>query len=671
MKLASEIVKVGKLKNFINEKAKNFIGLDIETIDNNIFLIGCYDLDNKYTYALDNFIDFLFSKLIYCCKNNSHIATWTKYDNTQILKILLDELKDEALINSVLNKINKISARYNKRLKKYTEPPLLTFKYKTFIINVENIIRDCILFRIIDKNNNSKIVWSYNIKNMYPNYTLEEVCKDAKFDYYSKISIDSHIIDKEKFTTNKQYRKTVLLSNNLDSRIAKDLAYKLESDFFTIFKSYPNNLISAGSLARSSVIALSKLLDKPINKLNINDILDLKNNDLHKKLLDYSMRAYHGGKIDSYVIGYTKKAYIIDKKSAYPSALYNLKGFDDIHIDYKTTIDFDIDYYDYLFIKCNLNVKNENLSTPFIIENPLNNASNLSPYGHLQNIVITKYEYEFILQNQKDIETEVIDLFGIKCYGDYSIYHYIIDKLFNLRLHYDKLGMYTVANLLKLIINSLYGITYELTDTYKMDVKNNIVNIGYRSGDFFNPIIASHITSKTRTDISVMNNIIVERGGKVLLNMTDSVMFEDADVTDLCSKEGVLGMFDYPQEITDIIILGCGRYEYKKDAKFKVKTRGFTADKKNTSFYTEVLTNGGVIKNHNFITPFKATTYSKKFKRNFTYKDLGLIFEDEYVLNPFNLGGKRLIENYNVDLRIERTDTKTVYLSKSLYDIKK
>ena len=26
----------------------------------------------------------------------------------------------------------------------------------------------------------------------------------------------------------------------------------------------------------------------------------------------------------------------------------------------------------------------------------------------------------------------------------------------------------------------------------------------------------------------------------------------------------VLGMFDYPQEVTDIIILGCGRYEYKK-----------------------------------------------------------------------------------------------------------
>jgi len=670
MKLASEIVKAGKLKNFINEKKKDFIGIDIETIDNNIFLIGCYDLENKYTYTQNNFIDFLFSKLIYCCKNNSHIATWTKYDNTQILKILLDELKDEKLINDVLNKINKISGRYNKRLKKYIEPPLLTFNYKTFIITVENVIRECILFRIIDKDNNSKLVWSYNIKNMYPNYTLEEVCKDANFNYYSKISLDSHIINKKSFN-NKEYQEKVLLSNRLDSRVAKDLAYKLEEDFFTIFKSYPNNLISAGSLARSSVIALSKLLDKPINKLNINDILDLKNNELHKKLLDYSMRAYHGGKIDSYVIGYTKKAYIIDITSAYPSALYDLKGFDDIHIDYKTIIDFDIDYYDYLFIKCNLNIKNENLSTPFIIENPLNNASNLSPYGHLQNIVITKYEYEFILQNQKDIEMEVIDLIGIKCYGDYSIYRYIIDKLFNLRIQYKNQNMNTISNLLKLIINSLYGINYELTDTHKIDSQDKIINIGYRSGDFFNPIIASHITSKTRTEISIMNNIIIERGGKVLLNMTDSIMYEGANVEDLCSKEKVLGKFDYPQEITDIIILGCGRYEYKEDTKFVVKTRGFTADKKNTSFYTEVLTNGGIIKNHNFITAFKATTYSKKFKRDFTYKDLGLIFEDEYILNPFNLGGKRLIENYNVDLRIERTDTKAVYLSKSLYDIKK
>jgi hypothetical protein len=535
---------------------------------------------------------------------------------------------------------------------------------------VENVIRECMLFRIIDKDNNSKLVWSYNIKNMYPSYTLEEVSKDGGFDYYSKISLDSHLIDKKRFFADKEYNKNVMQSNMLDSRIAKDLAYKLENDFFTIFNSYPNNLISAGSLARSSVIALAKELNMPINKININNILDL-NDDLHKKLLDYSMRAYHGGKIDSYVIGYTKNAFIIDKTSAYPSALYNLKGFDDIQIDYKNTIDFDIDYYDYLFIKCNLNIKSEKLSTPFIIENPLNNASNLTPYGHLQNIVITKYEYEFILKNSDDIDITIIDLFGIKCHGDYLIYHYIIEKLFKLRLEYKERGMNTVSNLLKLIINSLYGINYELTNTYIVDNQHNIVNIGYRSGDFFNPIIASHITSKTRADISVMNNIIIERGGKVLLNMTDSVMYENADISDLCSKEKILGEFDYPQPINDIIILGCGRYEYKKGIKYKVKTRGFTADKKNTSFYKEVLTNGGIVKNKNFITPFKATTYSEKFKRDFTYKDLGLIFEDEYVINPFNLGGKRLIENYDVDLRIERTDTKPIYLSKSLYDIKK
>ena len=157
--------------------------------------------------------------------------------------------------------------------------------------------------------------------------------------------------------------------------------------------------------------------------------------------------------------------------------------------------------------------------------------------------------------------------------------------MFDLRLYYEKLGMMTIANLLKLIINSLYGINYELTDTYIVNNNHDIVNIGYRSGDFFNPIIASHITSKTRTDISIMNNNIIERGGKVLLNMTDSVMYENANIEDLCSKEKVLGSFDYPQPINDIIILGCGRYEYRENTKYKVKTRGFTADKKNTSFY--------------------------------------------------------------------------------------
>ena len=50
----------------------------------------------------------------------------------------------------------------------------------------------------------------------------------------------------------------------------------------------------------------------------------------------------------------------------------------------------------------------------------------------------------------------------------------------------------------KTIINSLYGITFELTDVYK-ESDDDIYWTGYRAGDFFNPChLAIYITAITK-----------------------------------------------------------------------------------------------------------------------------------------------------------------------------
>lgn len=673
MKTASNIIEWGRILNFTNQSPIKVIGLDLETIDNEMFLIGLHK--DKYEYTLDNFKNYLFDNLIELAKNNMHIATWTRYDNTHLLKLLIENMKEEE-IKSFIEKCGKISGSYNTKLVKYIEPPLYTFIHNDFQINIDMVVRNCILFRIIDKHGNNKSVWSYDVRNLFVGYDLLEASKDYGFTWYTKISDDAHVINKKKFFSDKEYQSKVLLSNEYDSRLAKELAIKLQFDFYDIFGSFPKNLISAGSLARSAITALSKKLELSTTKLNAKSVIgnvkyvettpELKYLNKNFDLLDYSMLAYHGGKIDSYVLGYTDNAYMIDITSAYPAILRELNGFNNAKINYGVGKPSITDY-SYIFVKCNLYIKEDSntFSTPFIIKNPLDNHTNLNPYGYVKNIVLTKFEYQFVLENLNKIDIEYIDYYYITSDKGYLIFRPIIDLLFKLRLEYKSEGKKSSESLVKTIINSLYGITYELNELYD----NNLETIGYKSGDFFNPIIASHITAGTRTAIANMNNKILDRGGNILLNMTDSIIYQNCDITDLTEETKILGKFERPEIIENVLILGSGRYEYMSNLKYKFRTRGFTAKTSNKSFYKGILANKGQVENQTFITLFKSTTYNKDKDYHYTYKDIGRIEEDSYNIDPFNLGGKRDIvkDDLQVDLSVNMITTKQIYLDKFLF----
>ena len=214
----------------------------------------------------------------------------------------------------------------------------------------------------------------------------------------------------------------------------------------------------------------------------------------------------------------------------------------------------------------------------------------------------------------------------------------------------------------KTIINSLYGITFELTDVFKEN-EGEICWEGYRAGDFFNPIIASYITAFIRTYLSEVSYDIVKNGGEVYLNMTDSIIYNGEISLDIFSKEKVLGKFEMPTEINDVIILGAGRYEYREEFtnKYVIKNRGFSVERKNKSFYSDYdISDNFTIKTREFVSSFKATT------KKFSFREMGHLLESDYVINPFNLGGKRVVENYNVDLNKEYTRTRAVKLEKGV-----
>ena len=86
MKFSTDIQKYGRVKPYNDEKQYQFNTIDIETIDNELFLIGTHN--REYTYTLHNFYNYLNDFFIASIQRNRDILSWSRYDNTFIIKCL-------------------------------------------------------------------------------------------------------------------------------------------------------------------------------------------------------------------------------------------------------------------------------------------------------------------------------------------------------------------------------------------------------------------------------------------------------------------------------------------------------------------------------------------------------------------------------------------------------
>lgn len=627
-----EILAWGKIKPFFKEFYR-FNTIDIETIDDKLFILGCTKKD-KYYYYTDNFYNNFHDLLIASVRSNSDILTWSRYDNTHLLKLIFSNIPEDER-EKVLNRIGKIS-------------PIYEYEYNGFIFTIQNVIKYSVVYKITDRKKKSKNVTIYNLKNLFTT-DLEDTAKNYEIGWYTKIGDEYHIIDRERYKNDKTYQKMVIKSNELDNRVLSAIAYALLENFKSITNVYPKTIFTAGSIARSFLMAFRDEFGDA-SQLSFKSIFKNINDDISNQLLDYAMRSYHGGKVEVYKIGYIKEGYMTDKNSAYPYALSLLPKLTDKIVFDKDTEN--LKKYFYAFIKCNIFIEDEQFNHPIIIKSPTGNI-NLSPYGYLKNVIITKIEYDYLIEN--NIKVDIIDYIAVEHENEFP-YKKIVDLLIQGRYTTDKKA---IADLYKTVVNCLYGITCELTPIYEED-ENNVISLkGYRAGDFMNPIIASYITAIVRTDLSNIDNNIIKNGGELILNMTDSIFYNGNITLDIFSKTKVLGKYSIPQKIKNIYVLGTGRYQYEdyETGIFTVKNRGFTAIRKTKGFYNEMrLTETIKIPTTIFVTIFKSTT------EKYDFDSLGNITEEEYTIQPFNLGGKRIINNKNIDLNKEYTTTSPLYL---------
>src|SRR5690606_25837933 len=172
MKKASDIIKYGVIKKYGIKKKYAFNSIDVETIDNEIFLLG-YHLNDVYYYTLDNFFEILNKILIKSVQENRDILTWSRYDNHHIFKLILNNVvRDDNKKIEILKKIGKIT-------------PILGYNYNGFDITILNIIKDSIIIEVRYEKSRKRVN-IYNLKNLFQSDLLT-IAQNYNLTYYSKL----------------------------------------------------------------------------------------------------------------------------------------------------------------------------------------------------------------------------------------------------------------------------------------------------------------------------------------------------------------------------------------------------------------------------------------------------------------------------------------------------
>jgi len=124
-------------------------------------------------------------------------------------------------------------------------------------------------------------------------------------------------------------------------------------------------------------------------------------------------------------------------------------------------------------------------------------------------------------------------------------------------------------------IDSLYRMPTKHEQS-ELEVVAGVRKVGYRAGEFWNPLYATVITAKTRILMAEAATAIEKNGGKPIILMTDSITWQgtgDMLPSKFVRKQKTLGYFEEPEHVKEIVCLGSGRYGFMQwNAKDKAYT---------------------------------------------------------------------------------------------------
>ena len=694
----------------ISDEPIKLVGLDLETnhITGELKLLGFYD-GEKYCHYEENFIPVLFSWIKYLERQQKNIAYWNRLDPFILYKQFLLTLTEEEATNS-MKRFGKISGEWDRKSGKWKVQPVIKIKYGRYYFGIQTAIRSSVKFFYYKEGSRFlNTVWAYDIAQLYEKSLEKEALgkldkrtntyPNARLKYYSKLGEEYHKIDWDRYKTDKEFNKNVLYSNELDARAVYDLGNIIQEDFYKAFNWYPKTLVSSGSLARSSILAVihnkyAKLYpdqEKKIAKKTLEDVKSIGFINYYDKwantyggefLKDFYcmlVESYSGGYIESLMYGYAKKGYYADIASAYPAVikeLYDLRGCkittgegEPPHIDKS-----------YCFIRGMVNIPLTVNYHPVTVKHPINKDTNIRATGKYRASYSIE-ERDFLIEEGATFSDEKWYNFETK--GILSPLAEVEQHLLELRDYFisiDNSSQYIA----KKSANSGYGLLFEAVNTYEED-NEDVYRAGYRGGEFFNPLYASIITSRTRILISKATRAIKKAGGEPILIMTDSIFWKGTK--EMLPKEfykdkKTVGYFEAPDEVEDITCLGSGRYSYKD-----IKEGYMTSKKRGLNIVDIHDPDGVIINDFNWLEALKLaertnnTIINVKVRTlisvgviihngNYGLKDLGLVVEQDREVDLIVGKSKRFYKDELKDPKIlahNLVNTTPIYLASGMF----
>lgn len=680
--------------NKTSETPIGLIGIDLETnhLTAELKLLGFYD-GTQYAYYTENFISILFTWVKHASRESKALAYWNKLDPFVIYKQFL-YLMDDKERKLSMSKFGKVSGEWNKEEAKWDIKPLCEVKFGDMYFGIRNVIRSSIQFYFRrEYDTDIKMIWAYDIAGMFQNGLEAEALK--RLPYYSKVDKSAHLVDWDKFTTDKHYRENIVLkSNELDARAVHDLGLQIQEEFKEAFGYYPKNLISQGSLARSAVVAtISNIHNEDrektaddVKSIGIINYLDTWSDKFGKEtvkdLLCLMFESYSGGQIEAYAYGFTEEAFMTDLTQAYPyhiQNLYDLRGSTIVKGSGEPTLKD----YTYTLIRGDVSIPYGVDYHPLTIKHPYHQETNIRAVGEYR-ASYTIEEREFLKDLGATFSNE--EWYDIITSGKLSPLAKACKVFTDLRAKLRPMGKDYVA---KTASASLYGILFEAVDTW-VEIGDEVFRDGYRGGEFLNPLYATIITSRTRIQVSRALNEVKRLGGKPILAMTDSVFYTgtaDMIPSDMIKDVKTVGYFEPVERVKDLVSLGSGRYSYKalnkKTGVFETmvaKKRGLNAtelhnpdgiayDEFNWYDALSIMKQTGL--DHIDVSVRSLISVGMvNHNHSYTYKDLGKVITDTKNVDAIVGRMKRIYDDDLKDASIlakQLVETEPIHLSQGMF----
>jgi hypothetical protein len=482
-------------------------------------------------------------------------------------------------------------------------------------------IQGSVCFYLLPENSRKlQKIWLFDISTLTKG-SLEDSANEFGISY-KKAPEEFHVIDWDKYNNDKNYRFNCLKSNRDDAKAAKEIADCISDHYAEIFKftnlqgmeikRYPSGFWSVGSL---TTFALGMMMNKN-DRASINWIEQLKDfvevsKHSQEDVMDLSLHAfeaYKAGLIDNFRIGNGKKKKIFtsDMSSAYPFIMSNLFDPRGAIITRGEGRPDKPEKHEYLFVRGKANVSDVWGFHTIGMKEPRWGEATVRPAGEFKATALYQ-EWEMLERDGEEVE--YISWVKVTTTGKSHPLVKVIHRLWEKRMYFETMYKRTkdkkyknFADAVKLVMNSIYGKTFEAVRKFADEIVKRENEIGeteenemlfmkgFKTGAYFNIILATVITGFTRIRICEMLKEIQKNGGKPILAMTDAIYWEGTgnelpkhgeyksilgDYSEGLEDNGwteekTLGTWTKPEQCFDFICLGTGRYEYKTASGEKV-----------------------------------------------------------------------------------------------------